>query len=189
MTTTDRDYIKKLEKIEQIDINRLEKINIDELEEDELKKLYEVLDKFNDYVYEFVINYYKYIYKSKDYGTNMNLSMLEAHLITDIADNPGITANVLAKKWDKTPAFISQRLTSLEKNDLIYRELNSENRKYYNLYVTKKGKDFDLRHKKYDIKSIITTNKKLMEKFSFADIVKMRMMLQEYSNIILSEKE
>ncbi|WP_100065258.1 MarR family transcriptional regulator [Miniphocaeibacter massiliensis] len=177
------------EVLSEINLEKLDNINLDELEEKEIKDLYYTLDEFNEYIYQFVINYYKYIYKSKDYGTDMNLSMLEAHIITDISDNPGITANILAKKWDKTPAFISQRLTKLEKNNLIYRELNEENRKFYNLYLTKEGKDFDLRHKKYDIKSIIKTNKELIKKFSIEEIINMRFMLKEYSDIIMSEKE
>lgn len=98
-----------------IDLDELDKLDLDELNEKEIIDLFVVLDDFNNYVYQFVVNYYKYIYKSKSYGTDLTFSMLEAHIVTDIADNPGITANVLAKKWDKTPAFISQRLTKLEK--------------------------------------------------------------------------
>lgn len=172
-----------------IDLDELDKLDLDELNEKEIIDLFVVLDDFNNYVYQFVVNYYKYIYKSKSYGTDLTFSMLEAHIVTDIADNPGITANVLAKKWDKTPAFISQRLTKLEKNNLIYRELNESDRKFYNLYLTEEGKKFDLTHRKYDIKSIIKTNKELMKKFSMEDILKMRFMLKEYSDIIMSENE
>lgn len=165
-----------------IDVN-----NINQLDENELETLYTDLNKFNDYVYDFVVNYHKSIYKSKDYGTGITLSMLEAHLITDISNTPGITANILAKKWDKTSAFISQSLRKLEEFGLIYREVNEENRKYYNLYTTDKGKEFDLAHKKYDVQSIIKTNRKLMEKFPLEDLINMRIIMKEYIDIIDNE--
>lgn len=168
--------------------NLFQEVDLDTLQNDELENLYSDLNQFNKYVYDFVIDYYKYIYQVKSYGTNYDLSMLEAHLIRDIADDPGITASILAQKWDKTPAYMSQSISKLEKKDLIYRQLNEENRKFYNIYLTEKGKDFDLRHKKYDIKSIITTNRKLMEKFSLDDLIKMRLIMKEYSKIILSEE-
>ncbi len=162
-----------------IDLN-----NLDKFDENELETLYTALNKFNDYVYDFVVNYHRSIYKSRDYGTDITLSMLEAHLVTDISNTPGITANILAKKWDKTSAFISQSLKKLEEFDLIYKEVNEENRKYYNLYITDKGREFDLAHKKYDIQSIIKTNRELMKKFPIDDLIKMRIIMKEYISII-----
>lgn len=170
-----------------IDENIFYETDIDKLSGDELERVFRELNEFNKYIYDFVIGYYKYIYKTKDYGTENNFSMLEAHLITDIAKEPGITANILAKKWDKTPAFISQSLTKLENNGYIIRRLNKENRKFYNLYLTKKGDEFDKIHKKYDIRSIVETNKKLMKKFSFEELVNLRVILKEYENIISEE--
>ena len=165
-----------------IDLNSL-----DQLDENQLESLYTDLNTFNDYVYNFVVNYHKSIYKSKDYGTGITLSMLEAHLITDISNTPGITANMLARKWDKTSAFISQSLKKLEELNLIYREVNEENRKYYNLYITDKGRKFDLAHKKYDVKSIIKTNRELMKKFPIEDLINMRIIMKEYIDIIDNE--
>lgn len=163
--------------------------DLESMERENLEVLYEELNHFNKYIYDFVLTYYKYIYKTKDYGTHLNLSMLEAHLVTDITDTPGITANVLAKKWEKTPAYISQRLNRLEKEELIYRELDPDNRKFYKIYATEKGKNFDLKHKRYDIKSIAATNRKLMEKFSLDDLFKMRLIMEEYGRIIGEETE
>lgn len=162
--------------------------DIEALNKEEFEHVYRELDRFNNYIYDFVVNYHKSIYKTKAYGGDEMLSMIEAHLITDIAGNPGITANVLAKKWDKTAAFISQTLTKLEKSGYIYRELNPDNRKFYNLYITEKGRTMDYDHKKYDIHSIIKTNKELMKKFSLEDLIKMRLIMKEYIEIINSEE-
>lgn len=172
-----------------IDKNVFNIKDIDSLNGKELEKTFKELNEFNMYIYNFVISYYKYTYKTKNYGTKDNYSMLEAHIITDIAENPGITANLIAKKWDKTPAFISQSLTKLEDRGLIERKLNKNNRKFYNLFLTDNGKKFDEIHKKYDIKSIINTNKKLMEKFSLDELIKLRVILEEYGKIILEEDD
>ena len=172
-----------------IDEKYFKNIDLDKLSKDELEDMYVNLNEFNEYIYDFVLNYYKYIYKTKDYGMGLNLSMLEVHLITDIADNPGITANLLAKKWKKTAAFISQSISKLDKLGLIYRELNEENKKYYNIYLTDKGYELDIKHKKYDICSITRTNRELMKKYSLEEIIKMRIIMKDYLDIVANEED
>lgn len=36
------------------------------------------------------------------------MTMLEIHVLTDINDNPGITATKIANKWKRTVSAISQ---------------------------------------------------------------------------------
>lgn len=172
-----------------IDKSIFEIEDVNGLDEEELDKLYIELNEFNNYIYDFVISYHKYIFKPKNYGTEMTLSMIDAHMVSDIYETPGITANVLASKWDKTPAFISQRLKVLEEDELIYRELNKENRKFYNLFLTEKGKEFNNKHKKYDIESILNTNRELMKKYSLDDLVKLRNIMMDYIRVISNEKD
>lgn len=172
-----------------IDKSIFEIDDINKLNNNELDELYIELNKFNNYIYNFVISYHKYIFKPKNYGTEMTLSMIDAHMVSDIYESPGITANILATKWDKTPAFISQRLKVLEEDGLIYRKLNKENRKFYNLFLTEKGEEFNNKHKKYDIESILKTNKELMKKYSLEDLVKLRNIMTDYIEIISNEKD
>lgn len=62
-----------------------------------------------------------------------------------------------------------------------------KNRKYYNLFLTEKGKDFDFAHKKFDVNSIITTNRELLKTFTAEEIEIMRKVMSEYSRIISEE--
>lgn len=157
------------------------------IEKEDILELYEKLNDFNKTVYDFVIEYHRYTYKIRDYGTGIYLSMLEAHVITDIGSSPGITASELAKKWDKTPAAISQTIRKLEEEGVVRREISKENRRFYNLYLTDKGKEFDYAHKKYDVHSIVKTNMELLKKFTKEDIELSRRFMKEYSNIISEE--
>lgn len=168
-------------------LNIFKDVDVESLSKEEILDLYKSLNEFNVYVYDFVLTYYNYIYKTKDYGTGLFLSMLEAHVITDIADNPGISATEIAKKWDRTPAAISQIIRKLEAEKILTRKLNDKNRKYYNLFLTQKGKDFDFAHKKYDVNSIITTNKELLKTFTAEEIEISRKVMREYGKIIDAE--
>lgn len=168
-------------------LNVFKDVDIDNLSKEEILELYSSLNKFNAYVYDFVFTYYNYIHKTRDYGTGLFLSMLEAHVITDISDNPGISATEIAKKWKKSPAAISQIIKKLENKNIIIRKPNKKNRKYYNLFLTDKGKNFDFAHKKYDVNSIIKTNKKLLKDFTAEEIEISRKVMHQYGKIIKDE--
>lgn len=165
----------------------IKKYSEEEFSEEDILSIYKELNKFNNYVYDFVLNYYNYIHRIRDYDTGLFLSMLEAHIITDIADNPGINASDLAKKWDRTPAAISQIINKLEKEDILERKISKKDRKYINLYITEKGKQYDFAHKKYDVYSIIRTNRELLKKFTPEEIKTSRRFMDEYRKIIMDE--
>lgn len=133
------------------------------------------------------MGYYKYIYETKDYGNGQEMSMFESHVIADIAANPGISASGLSRKWNKTPAYVSRIINHLEDEGYISRKPNEKNISRYDLVLTEKGKYFDKMHKLYDIKSILTTNRELMNYYSTEDIIKTRDILLKYLEII--EKE
>lgn len=161
--------------------------NVEDLSDEELSQLYEKYDEFNQIVYNFVLTYYNYIYREKDYGTGDKLKMIEVHIVSDIADTPGITAQDLAKKWDRTPAFISKTLRILEDLGYVEQKINPKNRRFNILSLSEKGKHLDLLHKKFDIESIRTTNKALLEHFTMEEIVKFRQFLVRYGKLIDEE--
>lgn len=161
--------------------------NVEDLSDEELSQLYEKYDEFNQIVYNFVLTYYNYIYREKDYGTGDKLKMIEVHIVSDIADTPGITAQDLAKKWDRTPAFISKTLRILEDLGYVKQKINPKNRRFNILSLSEKGKHLDLLHKKFDIESIRTTNKALLEHFTMEEIVKFRQFLVRYGKLIDEE--
>lgn len=157
------------------------------LSDDERNEVFEKLNAFNQVVYDFVIRYNKYFYRSRVYHDGIALTMLEVHIVTDIAQSPGITSVELARKWDKTPSYLSQLLRKLEEEGLIYRTLNEQNRKYYNLYLTEKGQAVDLHHKEYDIHSILSTNQELLKVFTLDEIITMRRVMEAYGDLINEE--
>ena len=77
----------------------------------------------SELLYRFVILYYSYCTKPRDYGFGIPLSMIEAHSITFIDDNPGVTISQLAAHYRRTTSAVSQMATKLEKKGLITRKM------------------------------------------------------------------
>lgn len=89
-------------------------VSMDESEEI-VNKRFKSLNKKSEILYNFVIAYTNYMNAKRDYGTGEELSMTEAHILTDIVDFEGITVTELSKKWRKTRSAISQTIKSLLK--------------------------------------------------------------------------
>ena len=86
----------------------------------------------------------------KDYGTGELMRMVDAHILTLIADNPGITVVEVAKAWDRTSGRISQVVSSLVKRGFVERRKEPGNAKNVHLYATEKGIALSKAHKSYD---------------------------------------
>ena len=69
-------------------------INADE-EEEIVNKRFKSLNKKSEILYDFVIAYTNYMNEKRDYGTGVELSMTEAHILTDVVDYEGITVTEL----------------------------------------------------------------------------------------------
>lgn len=156
----------------------------EELSDEQVKRLFPLLNNFNQIVYDFVIKYHQYLYRSRVYVGDQAQNMLEVHVIRDIGEKPGITAVELSKKWDRTPAFLSQVIKKLEEQGYIRRELSQRNRKYYHLYLSDKGLELDRAHQEYDVRSIIGTNQKLLKNFTLEQILSSREVLAAYGELI-----
>ena len=159
-------------------VDNNENIKVTEKRFTKLNKQYEVL-------YEFTLAYNNYMSIKKNYNSGKEaLSMIEAHILLDIVDNPKITVGELAKKWEKSPSAISQTIKNLLKKEFIYREISPENAKYFYLYPLKKGIEFTECHKKYDNIDIIKTSKTLLKKFSLDEIVVFYRVMEEYTKLL-----
>lgn len=152
--------------------------------EEIINKKYELLNAHATIVYDFVLMYYNYMNRRKDYGAKESLTMVEVHILTDIADFPGTTVTELAKKWKKTSSAISQTVRSLLKLGYIKRENSTTDGKVFFLYATDEGAQIALTHKKYDILDITKTNKKLAEKFTAEEILIFNKILLEYTDLL-----
>lgn len=74
----------------------------------------------------------------------------EAHIISMIGDNPGITAKELALKFDTSESACSQMIKKLVNKDWISRSMDAKNKRIYHLSLTSTGLDIYEQHKKWD---------------------------------------
>lgn len=170
------------------EILNIENDIIDNQDIEEVNEIFETLSKNANVLYNFVLAYTDYINTKRDYGTNEKLSMMEAHVLTDIADNPGITVTELSRTWDRTTSAISQTVRKLIKKDLIYRVNSKEDAKIFLLYPSEKAKAFSIAHKKYDNIHIVETNKHLLKKFTVQDLCIFHDIMDEYTKLLKENK-
>ncbi|MBP1042947.1 winged helix-turn-helix transcriptional regulator [Vagococcus sp. BWB3-3] len=138
-------------------------------------------------IYQFVMLYYNYIISKHDYGTGDLISMIEAHTITFIEENPGTTVSELATYWRKTKGAISQTVSKLIEKGFVKREQASYSGKTFLLYVTDEGLKLSKAHKLYDTIDIAKTLDQLLEKCSVDEIEAFFKVIKEY--IVLIEND
>ena len=72
-----------------------------------------------DLIFDFVSTYYERTNISRDYGTGESYSMTEVHMLTRIADHPGITVTELSQRGNRTKSAISQVVKRLEEKGFL----------------------------------------------------------------------
>ena len=103
----------------------------------------------------------------RDYGTGTQYTMLEAHAVTLIERNPGITVTDISKTFGRSKSAISQLISRLEKKGLVIKKQNSEeNLKIKGLFVTEEGLRLSACHVEYDSVRVENWAKKLITEFS-----------------------
>lgn len=146
----------------------------------EIDKIYSQLSPRADKLYQFVVLYNTYINQVRDYGTGEFISMVEIHILTIIADHPGITASQLSIKWGTTKGAISQNLKKLEMKELIFRQKESDNAKTVHLYPTERGERLSIAHKTYDNADILQTQHELLKNCTMEEIDIFYKVVHEY---------
>ncbi|CAM3332905.1 MarR family winged helix-turn-helix transcriptional regulator [Vagococcus fessus] len=142
------------------------------------------LNNRHNNIYQFVMLYYNYIISKHDYGTGDLVSMIEAHTITYIEENPGTTVSELAVYWKKTKGAISQTVTKLVEKGFVKKEQSPDSAKTYLLYVTEEGFKLSKAHKMYDIIDIAKTLDQLLETCSVDEIESFFKVIKEYRILI-----
>lgn len=130
---------------------------------EEIERFYQKLSPNMDIVYPYISMYNDVMQRPRDYGTGLMISMVEIHILTMIADKPGITINELARNWRRTKGAISQNVTKLEQKGLIYRKRCTDDARVVHLYVTESGNALVLAHKDYDHRENIEMLNYLLE--------------------------
>lgn len=105
-----------------------------------------------------------------DYGTGVDYTSVEVHLVKYIADNPGITVTEIARDYGRSKGAISQILKKVEEKGLITRECTPRSDNKTPLYVTELGKVLDDAHRDYDERRFGESMNPVRENFTQEEI-------------------
>ena len=138
---------------------------------------YEMSDIVERFVYRNVEN------TELDFGSGLKFNTIEIHILTGIANHPGITVTRLAEVWGRTKGAISQIVKKLEAKGFVYKEPDPKDRKAAHLFVSEEGMVHVRAHMSYDEESSRHTIETLGERFSKKDIESFFEILSVYNNI------
>lgn len=154
------------------------------MSQEELYRSFHTLNQNMNSIYKFVLGYNDYINTRHDYTCEASLTMLEAHILTDICDLDHSTVSSLAAAWGRSVSATSQTVRRLMAKGLVTRENAPENGKVFYLHPTQKGLRVSDEHKRYDTEDTIKTVKRLMKTLRFEEIETMFKALDCYGNLL-----
>ena len=106
-----------------------------------------------------VIMKYRTIDKAvRNFGTDVPIYNAEIHMVSMIAENPGVHIRGLAEEMDISSASVSEIVRELETKKLFYKETDAKNLSRLALFVTEKGEIAHKEHLRYHdiIENMIT---------------------------------
>lgn len=174
--TTKLEHFSDLAKKERWDVNAMSR--------EELYRSYAELDEKMNTIYKFVLGYNDYINMRHNYTAEVDLTMLEAHILTNICDYPNSTVTSLAANWNRSVSATSQTVRRLMSKDLVVRENAPDNGKVFYLHATEKGLRVSDQHKRYDVEDTIKTVKTLLHGLSFDEVETMFSALDHYVTLL-----
>ena len=121
--------------------------------------------------------------RARDYGTGELIFTAEAHHISIIGRNPGITAREIVQKMGITKGAVSQVLRKLEEKDYIIKYPKPDNLREFCLNLTKKGQMAFKAHESNDQKLVESLSKHL-ESLNPEQIEKVADMVSELSDYL-----
>lgn len=113
---------------------------------------YEVFEEILDSYYGIVRSLGKYYNESREYGTKQRITVLEVHMIQEIANNPIITISDLTMKLEKTKGAISQTVEKLALKGLLDKQNDPIDTRKKRLVLTEDGKKVNRYHEELDQK-------------------------------------
>lgn len=162
--------------------------DVSAMDREELYHSFAQLDEKMNIIYKFVLGYNDYINMRHNYNAEVELTMLEAHVLTDICDHPGTTVTTLAAVWNRSVSATSQTVRRLMARELVTRENAPDNGKVFYLYPTEKGVKASDQHKRYDVEDTIKTIKTLLHDLSFEEIETMFKAMEKYVDLLHPER-
>lgn len=168
------------------DLAKEERWDVDGMSREQLYRSFAALDEKMNIIYQFVLGYNDYINMRHNYTAEEALTMLEAHVLTNICDHPGTTVTELASVWNRSVSATSQTVRRLMAKELVVRENAPDNGKVFYLKPTEKGLRVSDQHKRYDVTDTIKTVKTLLKGSSLEEVETMFRMLDRYVELLHS---
>ena len=154
-----------------------------------IDETFHALNERHNNIYQFVMRYNDYIISTHDYGLGTPLTMIEAHTLTYIEENPGVTVTELAAYWNKTKGALSQTVSRLCEKGLVSKEKRDGNAKSVRLYPTETGITLSKAHKLYDTVDIAKTMGELRKECTPEEIDAFYKVISVYNQVIQRDFE
>ena len=158
-----------------------------------LKDVYSTLSVKADLLYQFVTYFNDAANLHHTSICGQDITLVEAHILGVIHNNPGILATQIAVQWRRSRSAISQIISRLEKKGLLLKEKPDGNEKIFCLYTTEAGESVSRAHELMDAKEMSMVILDLMAEHSAADVETFFRVLETYTShlrecLIYSEK-
>lgn len=149
-----------------------------------MENQYQEMKKRAEQLYMFVNLYGNQMSSIKDYGTGIEATMAEVHMLTYIEEHPGIANAELVRHWKKTKGAISQIISKLEKKGLVERANPNGNNKELRLFPTPAGIELSLAHKSNDVVYMTKVADTLIQTCTQEEVDHFFKVMGEYVNML-----
>ncbi|HCO18249.1 MAG TPA: MarR family transcriptional regulator [Tissierellales bacterium] len=163
---------------------RSQKLDVFSMPAEEVDMLFSQINEEMLKIYKFVLTYNDYMNSGHEYSDGIPMSMMEAHILTDICDNENMTVTTLAENWERSKSATSQTVRKLMSKGLIQRKESEDSGKVFHLSPTERGKKISDDHKRYDVLDTIKTLKVLNRELSVDEILIMFNSLELYKTLL-----
>ncbi len=119
-------------------------------ESSDVSSILKQLDYKGNLKFRFSALLHRTITEQRDYGNGEQIKMLDAHILKDIDENPGMLSVELARNWCRTRSAICVIVQRLEESGYITKEFIDGNKKERALFATEKGRQLCELHRRYD---------------------------------------
>ncbi|MBT9779614.1 MarR family transcriptional regulator [Clostridium sp. MCC353] len=153
-------------------------------ESNQLDQTFRILNERTNCVYQFAMLYNSYIMSEHNYGTGQKVTMIEAHILAYIEENPGTTITALARYWNRTKGAISQTVARLVDKGLVSRHKSAMNAKTVLLYPTEEGRKLSQAHKLYNTIDLSRTLNELLKECTMEEIDSFYKVLGSYIKLL-----
>lgn len=127
--------------------------------DDRFEVFSQVLESFYDMI-RTISNYY---YEPREYGTKHKITVMEAHMIQEIARNPDAGITDLTNRLNKTKGAVSQIVDKLTLKGLVVKESDKSDNRKKRLILTEDGEKINKYHQELDNRFFMKVFKHLPE--------------------------